>query len=257
MRFQFTVFLTLQLVLGTTWLQEIVWLLKHDNTDGEEYQKNVWDRVPLIEQAHPGKESSIDVVERMHSPRIFKTHLPAWSLEEQILKTQCKAIVITRNPKDVLVSYYHMLRQIIPKIVSEWSIYFDMFCKGDVIYGNFFDYVISWFNNRDKDNFLFLKYEDMKADRSKAIQTIATFLDVSVTQERLQSIVERTSFKKMKENPYTNMETSKIFMTKEVAFIRKGQVGDWTNYLTVDQNEYMDQIIDDRLKDTGIEFEYI
>lgn len=131
-----------------------------------------------------------------------------------------------------------------------------MFRRNQIVYGNFFDYVLSWYKNKDKDNFLFLKYEDMKADRCKAIQTIASFLDIPVTQDVLQSIVEKTSLKSMKENPLTNVENSKIFVTEKVSFIRKGQIGDWKNYFTVQQNEYMDELIEERLKDTGIEYEY-
>ena len=96
----------------------------------------------------------------------------------------------------------------------------------------------------------------MKADRCQAIQTIASFLDIPITQDVLQSLLEKTSFKSMQENPLTNVENSKIFTTENVSFIRKGQVGDWKNYFTVQQNEYMDKLIEERLKDTGIEFEY-
>ena len=230
----------------------------NNNNDGEEYQRDIWDRVPLVDFLQPEKEFGIDVVERMPSPRIFKSHLPVWSLEKKIMETQCKAIYIARNPKDTLVSYYHMIKLMFPEIMTDWSLFFDLFRKDQLVYGNWFDHVIAWHKNIDKDNFLFLKYEDMKADRSKSIQTIASFLDIPVTQELLHSIVERTGFKKMKENPHTNMESSsKLFVTEKVAFIRKGQVGDWKNYFTVEQNEYMDTLIEERLKDTGVEFDYI
>ena len=40
------------------------------------------------------------------------------------------------------------------------------------------------------------------------------------------------------------------------SFLRKGEVGDWRNYFSAEQSAAMDHKCKEKLKDTGIEFEY-
>ena len=242
--------------LGTTWLQEIVWLLMNNNDSGEAYQKNVWDRVPLIEQVLPDRNPGIDVVENMASPRIFKSHLPPWSLEKQIKESGCKTIYIDRNPKDSLVSYYYFLKMIYPDELTNFPLCFELFRSGNMNLGDWFDHVIEWSKNRGSDHFLFTNYEDMKSDINLQVDRFAKFLNTRSDREFLDSIIQKTSFKHMKENPKTNLEDCKLFIGEGSTFVRKGLVGDWKNYFTVEQNEFMDKVIAQRLTGTGLKYRY-
>ena len=49
---------------------------------------------------------TLDQLDKMESPRIIKTHLPFYLLPPNLLDT-CKVVYVARNPKDVIVSYYH------------------------------------------------------------------------------------------------------------------------------------------------------
>ncbi len=42
--------------------------------------------------------------------RIMFTHLPYYFLGKELSQKKCKVIVVMRNPKDVVVSYYHFYR---------------------------------------------------------------------------------------------------------------------------------------------------
>ncbi len=110
---------------GTTWTQEIVWLLK-SGIDVEGAKTNQFYRVPFVElgtlremrrdrslppiPAYPeGKEEddanlndfilhSVEFARRLRRPRILKSHLPLSLLPDGILDT-CKVVFVARNVK--------------------------------------------------------------------------------------------------------------------------------------------------------------
>ena len=41
-------------------------------------------------------------------------------------------------------------------------------------YGDYIDYVLSFWRHRDDENILFMKYEDMKKDLGREIQRVAS-----------------------------------------------------------------------------------
>ena len=96
----------MNVVSGTTWVQEIVYLLKNNLNFEKAKEKVLEDRFPYLEYPYPGIHS----VEKMPSPRLIKTHLPLDFLPDDVLSG--KVIYITRNPKDTLVSYYHFARML-------------------------------------------------------------------------------------------------------------------------------------------------
>jgi len=96
------------LFVGTTWVQEIVYLLQTDLDFEKAGEKVLETRSPFLEYPYPG----LDFVEKMESPRILKTHLPFGYLPENL--GDGKIIYVARNPKDVVVSYYHFAKMFTP-----------------------------------------------------------------------------------------------------------------------------------------------
>jgi hypothetical protein len=61
----------------------------------------------------------------------------------------------------------------------------------------------------------------------------------------------------MKKDNTANYSWQEMFQKKDVPqFLRKGVIGDWKNFLTADQSAQMDAICAERLKGTGLTFEY-
>ena len=54
---------------------------------------------------------NIEKMDALPSPRVIKSHLPLNYLPPKLLDT-CKVVYVTRNPKDVIVSYYHYSKMV-------------------------------------------------------------------------------------------------------------------------------------------------
>ena len=67
-------------VSGTTWLQEIVYLISSDYDFDKAKAATIEDRFPYLEFPYPG----LKVLTEKPSPRFIKTHLPFSLLPKQV-----------------------------------------------------------------------------------------------------------------------------------------------------------------------------
>ncbi len=191
-------------------------------------------------------------------PRIAKTHLPGRYNRRHLLKDKPKTIVLMRNPKDVLVSYYHLHRMcdIMGMFSGSWDDFFLLAKEQKLLYGDIFDWYVSWWRFRNEENVLVLKYEDMVRDLPTAVRTLDGFVSSSADEETIHRIVQRTSFGALKANPMTNMKNVGMFHQDVSPYFRKGITGDWKNYFTPQQNEFMEQMYKEKCLKVGMTFEY-
>jgi len=243
---------TLYLPLGTTWGQHIANLVKNQ---GEDDKKRITESVPWPEEIFV----PMQLVNGMSSPRIFKSHNPYHMMMGGVPHTSpARYIYIARNPKDVAVSYYHLTRGFeMFQYSGTWENYLQLFMNGRVYFGLWFDHVLEWWKHRDAENILFLKYEDMKKDHCGAVIKIAEFMGYKLKEEVIDAIVEKTTFQSMKANPATNYDWSEVKRKPDgQKFLRKGVVGDWRNYFTPDQNVKFDEVYAEKMKNSGLEFDF-
>lgn len=270
---------------GTTWTQQIVFLLLNDGRPpadiGEYFSKH-----PFIDML--GNEG----VESMVRPAAIKTHFPFNYVPYSPI---AKYICVVRNPKDALVSFFHHTRGIPGYQFANGSFdtYFELFLEGKVDYGDYFDHLISWWDHRYDQNVIFLTFEEMKQDIGTAVHKIASFIDKSIAQKLekdpifMQNIVHFSSFDYMKKQdqvvrkPYempdqmlSNPTVPRVVKeallnhishrqsldpcdsstgSQDYAHIRKGIVNDWKNHLTHDQNERLVAKFVQKSSGTGIE----
>jgi hypothetical protein len=94
------------------------------------------------------------------------------------------------------------------------------------------EHVNSWMNNKEIP-VLILRYEDMKENTLATFKKAVQFLKWDYSDADIQKAIELSSFKNLK-----NQELEKGFnerQPKQKIFFRKGQIGDWKNYLTEQQ----------------------
>jgi hypothetical protein len=239
---------------GTSWIQEIVWLVNHDADLAAANSLTSNQRTVYIELVLPGTDK-IAELERMASPRHVKWHHPPWLLPPAVVQDG-KIVYLMRNPKDTVVSWYHFQRMNkLYEFRGSFDEFFELFLKHDTPYGSYWHNVLSWWALRERPNILFLTYEDLHKDLAKEVRRIAEFLGKELTSEQVSAIVAHTSFDRMRANPMTN--ASKMpKVPGETDFMRKGQVGDWKRYFSADQNDRMDAWIAEHLKSEKLPLVY-
>ncbi|XP_021394825.1 sulfotransferase 6B1 [Lonchura striata] len=225
---------------GTHWLAGV--LAKLYNT-----------QVTITSPIEFGDISRLEELNKLSSKRIIPTHLDYNMLPPNFKKKKCKMIYISRNPKDTAVSMFHYYRDN-PNLptVDTWTAFFDLFLKGNVVCGSWFDHFLSWEEHEDENNILFLFYEDMKKDLPKVVKEICLFLSLNVSDNDIQDICRKSSFLEMKndtekENSDPSHTVCALTSNRKLIF-RKGAVGDWKNYFTPKQNIRFQEIFNEKMK---------
>jgi hypothetical protein len=237
---------------GSTWLAHILLLLVNNGSPPAE--GTLRSHLNWLESSWTYPRTYEELA-NLSSPRIFKSHMPyRMALGGDPASSEGRYIYIARNPKDVAVSYYYFERQ---KGWSgyyngPWEHWFKILLEGKVQRGCWFDHVLGWWEKRDLDNVLFLKYEDMLGDFPAQLNRISSFLGYDHNWDSIQKIQRLTSFDNMKKDHFSNMHEIEDFE----GFFRKGKVGSWKEVFTDEQNAQFDDIIRSRLDGTGLEFKY-
>ncbi|KOB52376.1 Uncharacterized protein OBRU01_24947, partial [Operophtera brumata] len=131
------------------------------------------------------KGTSVDLVKyRLPVPRYIRSHLPWDLLPQEVQRAdgtiKPRVIYTSRNPKDMVVSYYHYCT-----LVHGLKGTFEEFC---------------FWNRRRDPNLLFIKFEEMKHDLPSVIQRTANFLNKTLSDEQVEKLCDHLSFNNMKTN---------------------------------------------------------
>lgn len=244
---------------GTTWTQEMTWLLVNNLDYDAAKATSIVRRSPFMEFGSLTKGSKSDlpdtvaIVENLKPPRVIKSHLPLQLLPYQLWTVKPKIIYVAREAKDVAVSYYHHHR-LVTAYTGTIQDFVEAFVEGSVMYGSLWDHILEFWKIRDEPYILFNTYEEMKKDLPGVVQRTAKFLNRSLDSRQLEELCEHLSFESMKKNPSTNLEeqlsreSRPKIEGKVEPFMRKGQVGNWKAELTMEDAEKIDKWTEEKLK---------
>jgi hypothetical protein len=210
---------------------------------------NLWTRFMVATLLHPEIEVRLSNIERLvpdasnqsnralkriPRPRVIKTH----NYFDHRYK---KIIYIVRDPRDVMLSYYHFQRKY-RQIDDAYPLerYVDNFIDGNLgseEWGTWSENVSSWIMTRYKDpNFLFLRYEDMIQDTLREITRMAAFLGVDSSPARLNEVIALGSADRLRqlEKQDANVWIGTRNRRQDIPMIRVATSGGWRTDLPKD-----------------------
>jgi len=269
---------------GTTWLKALTFALvqrsKHSLEDHHHplLSHNPHEIVPYLELDLYLNSSKPDLTKFISSsssssPRLFSTHMSLDALKLPLKKSPCKVVYVCRNVKDVLVSLWCFLNankgvewgdfsqneKIIRAENYSFKAIFESFCNGVTLHGPFWDHALSYWRGslEDPKHFLFMRYEELKAEPRTQVKRLAEFLDCPFTKEEedngsVDKILELCSLSNL-----SSLEINKTGSLGGVdyeTYFRKGQVGDWKSYMTSEMVNKIDMIVEEKLKGSGLKF---
>ncbi len=142
------------------------------------------------------------------------------------------------------------------KFTGTWDQFFDLAIQGKLFLGDFFDFTSKWYKfNKERENSLVIKYEDMKKDRRGHILKIAKFMGCEVSDKVVDYILQKTSVSVM-QNEVNSAPQKEDFPIEGAKLVRKGEVGDWMNYFSKEQSDLVDAKCKEFFEPLGLTFEY-
>uniref|UniRef100_A0A3Q2QYE6 Sulfotransferase n=1 Tax=Fundulus heteroclitus TaxID=8078 RepID=A0A3Q2QYE6_FUNHE len=239
---------------GTTWMQEIVTLISNRGDPHQSQTIPNWTRAPWLEQYY-----CADLLKTSTSaPRVLTTHLPHSLLGPALQSSKARIIYVSRNPKDVLVSFYHFhkMANFLPDAGS-FPEFLKQFLDGTLHFGSWFDHIKGWTSQAAALNLLHVTYEEMSLDLHGTINRVSSFLQRPLLEHELNDCVKHCSFSSMKDNKMINytLIPDEILDHSKGCFMRKGVIGDWKNMFTEEQNRNFDSVFKFKMQDCTLKFE--
>lgn len=268
---------------GTTWTQEMVWLLANDLDFETAKNINLNERFPFFEfncffhedtkreflEENAGspemQKEILDMAVPMYraladvaGPRFIKTHLPFTLLPKNLLTSGAKVIYLARNPKDVAVSFFHLNRLIRTQGYNgDFETYWNYFQNDLHAWTPYWSHLEEGWQRRSHPRVLFMFYEEMSRDTPAAIRRVASFLEKSPSDEQVARLADHLDIVNFRRNPSVNSERLfelGIMRREEEGFIRKGGIGGWTNYFSPELEAQADRWIAENLSKTDMRF---
>ncbi|KAI9105077.1 hypothetical protein K1719_022793 [Acacia pycnantha] len=195
-------------------------------------------------------------------PRLFSSHVPYVSLPESMKWSECKIVYLCRNPKDIFVSLWHFTNRLRLEIQGSNSIEdsFDKFCRGVSLYGPFWNHMLGYYKAclERPDKIMFLRFEELKGEPNRVLKDLAEFIGYGFSKEEESGNVVSDILKLCSFENLSNLEVNKngklASGEENKTFFRRGEVGDWKNYLTSEMIEQLNVVTQEKLEIHGLKF---
>jgi len=244
---------------GNTWMRQLIWLItsSDDLEAATSTEVNIQQRFPLMEMK-VGKDipAGVDILNMQPAPRLVNTHLPYNLIGPALEKANPKIVLILRNPKDQLVSYFHFFNAMPFSKVEKFGDFFNLAVNGKVWFGSYLKHLSAWYDqSKTKSNICAFVYEDMQKDLLGNIDRLAKFLGKELDDDKIKAIAEASSFKSMQVNLMIGEEAGPGAKMMAKSWFRKGVVGDAENHFTPEQHAIVESLTKD-LASKGLKFQY-
>ncbi|ELU12995.1 hypothetical protein CAPTEDRAFT_199727 [Capitella teleta] len=241
---------------GTTWMSEILLQMREFHPMKSEVEKDEY-QVPYAEMGTPLTPSAMGRLDQLPDPRVIKTHLYYEFFEQKVEQEGLKVVVVLREPKDTLTSYYHhYCLRMMGSFPGDFHQFFELFRNDRLMGGNIFKMASGWWTKRDLPNVHIVKYEEMKKDCAGVIRGLGKFLEIPLEEEVVTCIVEKCKIENMRKSKVMDFivdsQGQKVFEPEK--FFRKGVVGDWRTHMTEEEAAFVDGCAQEYFEPIGLNF---
>ncbi|XP_075973909.1 sulfotransferase 1B1-like [Anticarsia gemmatalis] len=262
---------------GTTWIQELVWLVENNLDFKTAKSKPLYKRFPMFEITAQIPEIAFELIKanfmnlgnfqglyeaakvpswkslaEAPSPRFIKTHLPLSLLPPNLLNT-AKVVYVARDPRDVAVSYYYLHKMVAKSLMrANFNHFWEAFRRDLLPWTPIVAHTNEAWTQRHHPNMHFVYYEDMLKDLPKEINRMCGFLNREYTDAEVKMLAEHLSFESLRKNKNVNNTTSAN--SEGIQFVRKGEAGGWRTHFDEKQQLQAEDFLVERLK--GLDLKY-
>ena len=185
----------------------------------------VWDTVKYIHVGRDGRDARLSWQnhEQGFTPE-FRAHIGAQAMAMAAEQGVAPSGPPPRAPDDPRGYLLHWFEELETQLATK---------GGGARFGfPFFSFEESFWRERGRPNLLLVHYNDLKEDLAGEMRRIADFLDITVPESVMPSLVEAARFESMKKNGDALYPTlKKAFDRGADRFINQGRSGRWREYL--------------------------
>jgi hypothetical protein len=223
---------------GNTWLAYMLAIVTQNDHKQRVNLSNVGDFIPTIHN----DDHRIAEYNHLSSPRIFRTEGPEYP------EAYPKTIYILRDPRSVLLSYYHhcvhdtgrtdwLISDFVDEMITEGCI---KSLEPHIIRWD--KQVEAWLERAKRQPVIFIKYEDLKRDCRAILVELQNFIELDCDEGILDLAVERGNFSRMRndEEKY-GAESYPGEKGKQGFFVRKGKIDSWREEMPEEVIEYIEE----------------
>lgn len=234
---------------GNTWLAYMLGIAMQKNFGDKRISlANVQEFLPAVHAT----DKAIASYEYLASPRIFRNETPRYP------ELYPKTIYIMRDPRSVMVSYYHHALH----DTGEYGWGLEAFVDEMLTHGcirrlepelvRWDRHVNYWLERSKQQPVKFVRYEDMKRDRRRVLKEVLEFVGIACDETDVALAVEQGSFENMRKNeetygaePYSGTRGERGY------YVRTGKVDGWKQELTPDLGKRIENEFAEVMKKVG------
>jgi Sulfotransferase domain len=200
---------------GTTWLGFLIAQVLKQDRDERLDLKNFNRYVPDVNLLYTKAGSLADHAAKP-DPRFFLLHA---RYDEHFPKV----VYVVRDPRDVMVSYWHYQKF----LHKDFSQTLEEYVASDAHWPCEWDeHVESWMMPRRHPHLMLVRYEQMHADPEGVLRGVLEFAGVKAGPSRIAQAVEDSRFEKMREAE-EKFGVNGAAGDRGERFVRKGVCGSW------------------------------
>ncbi|KAM7360712.1 sulfotransferase 1E1-like [Cochliomyia hominivorax] len=241
---------------GTTWMQELLWLVMNDYDFETAKAEHLELRTPFLEFdyiVNENLDTAFKPLETLNRPRLIKTHLCLPLLPAQLWYKKPKIIYVARNVKDAYVSLYYHSRSLGFNMEKSLEDFMQLNIQGVNLHDPFL-HITEFYTLKNEPWIYYTSFEKMKLNLSEVITDICKFLNKTITPQIMEKMLKHLSFEEMKNNPKTQHIWEFEQIRKKLGlpyehhnFVRKGQIDGYKEELSSQMIEVLDKWIIENL----------